>query len=259
MLTEASALVASHHRPGVYWTLNDTRHDSLLFAVDQQGRSLGRFRVNGAANEDWEALQFGPGPDGKDALYVGDTGDNKGKRQQMAIYRVPEPEPADALGEIASTAAAEVFRFVYPGSPRNTEAMLVHPTTGEILLVTKEPSGQSVVFRMPTPLDSGTTVTLEQVGAITVSGGAGEQAKLVTDGTVAPDGQHVTIRTYTSALEFEIPVGAPLASIGGQPPRVIPLDDGKKGEGLTYRLDGNALISIGEGTRTQLFETPREC
>jgi hypothetical protein len=258
MLTEASALVASQRQPGIYWTLNDSKNDPLLFAVDLQGRVRGRLRVSNADNVDWESLQVGPGRDGGAALYVGDTGDNKGKRREMVIYRVPEPESTDARGGATSTAPAEAFRFVYPGSPRNTEAMLVHPRTGEIVLITKEADGHSLVFRMPTPLDGRRTVTLEQVGAVNVSS-LGSPSGLVTDASITPDARRVTVRTYTSALEYEVPDGAPLASIWGQSPRVIPLDDGAKGEGLTYRVDGGALISIGEGATTLLFETPREC
>jgi hypothetical protein len=96
MLTEASALVASQRRPGVYWTLNDSKNEPMLFAVDQQGRSRGRFRVSNAANVDWESLQLGPGRHDGATLYIGDTGDNKGNRREMVIYRVPEPEAVAA-------------------------------------------------------------------------------------------------------------------------------------------------------------------
>jgi len=258
MLKEASALVASQRRPGIYWTLNDSHNDPLLFAVDQQGRPQGRFKVSNADNVDWEALQLGPGRDGGAALYVGDTGDNKGRRREMVIYRVPEPEPVGARAGTASTAAAEAFKFVYPGHPRNTEAMLVHPKTGEILLITKEQDGHSLVFRMPTPLDSQHTVTLEQVAVIDVSS-LGADDSLVTDAAVSPDARRVIVRTYTSALEYDVPDGASLTSIWKQTPRRIALDDGAKGEGLTYRVDGSALVSIGESTTALLFETPRQC
>ena len=258
MLTEASAIVASQRRPGVYWTLNDSKNEPMLFAVDQQGRSLGRFRVRNAENVDWESLQLGPGGDDGAALYIGDTGDNKGNRREMVIYRVPEPEPAAARGGTASTAMAEAFRFVYPEGPHNTEAMLVHPETGEVLLITKEPDGHSLVFRVPTPLDGQRVAVLEQVGTVDVSGLAAN-GDLVTDASVAPDARRVIVRTYTSALEYDVVDGAPLASIWDHSPRIIPLDDGTKGEGVTYRADGSALITIGEDATTLLFETPGQC
>jgi len=258
MVREASALVASQRRPGVYWTLNDSKNGPLLFAIDQQGQPRGRFRVSNADNIDWESLQLGPDRDGNAALYVGDTGDNKAKRREMVIYRVPEPDPTDGPGGVESTAPAEAFRFVYPGSPRNTEAMLVHPGTGEILLISKEADGHSLVFRMPTPLDSQRVATVEQVGTIDL-GGRGPDDSEVTDAAIAPDGHRATVRTYTRALEYEVQDGAPLVSIWSQSPRTIPLADGAKGEGLTYRVDGGALISIGEGASTRLFETPKQC
>jgi len=69
----------------------------------------------------------------------------------------------------------------------------------------------------------------------------------------------VTIRTYGSALEYDVPPGAPLASIWEQMPRVARLDDGPQGEGITYRADAGALITIGESTPAVLYETPRQC
>ena len=76
---------------------------------------------------------------------------------------------------------------------------------------------------------------------------------------MAADGRRVTVRTYGSALEYDVPDGAPLASIWEQMPRVARLDDGPQAEGITYRANGQALISIGESTPAHLFETPRQC
>ena len=50
--------------PGIYWTLNDSGNDPLMFAFDEQGRSRGTFSVDGADNFDWESMQLGPGRDG---------------------------------------------------------------------------------------------------------------------------------------------------------------------------------------------------
>jgi hypothetical protein len=257
-LTEASALVASQRWRGVFWTLNDSKNEPMLFATDQQGKSRGRFRVSNAENVDWESLQLGPDSDGGAALYIGDTGNNKGNRRELVIYRVTEPEPVAARGGTLTTTSAEAFRFAYPGGPRNTEAMLVHPVTGEVLLITKEPDGHSLVFRMPTPLDGQRVAMLEQVGSIDVTG-LGADGDLVTDASVTPDAHRVIVRTYTSALEYDVEDGAPLTRIWDQSPRIIPLGDGAKGEGVTYRADGGALITIGEGETPLLFETPRQC
>ena len=63
-------------------------------------------------------------------------------------------------------------------------------------------------------------VTAAPASADTAPWAPGEPA------TVSADARLVTIRTYGSALEYDVPPGAPLASIWGQTPRVARLDDG---------------------------------
>ena len=195
---EASGLVASQQFPGIYWTLNDSGNTPTLFAFDQDGASRGSFRVSGATNVDWEALQLGPDGDGGFALYIGDTGDNDQIRRDPVIYRVPEPEPAEA-GDTAfagETAPATPFHFVFPNRSHNAEAMLVHPKTGEITLVTREVSGLSLIYRLPMPLDPDNLMMADLVDVIDIRplDPAGSQ---ITDGTISPDGQHIALRTYT--------------------------------------------------------------
>jgi hypothetical protein len=258
-LQEASALAASQRWPGVYWTLNDSGNSPSVYAVDDQGRSRGTFRVDGAQNVDWEAMQIGPGRDGGSALYIGDIGDNDAERREVVIYRVPEPEPieAGARNPNGRTVQAEAFKLQYPNGARDAEALLVHPKTGEILILSKE-LGRTAVYRVPLPLDERRTVRMERVAEVDMSR-FGIKIDLLTDATVSADVLHVTIRTYSNALEYDVPSGAALASIWNQTPRVARLEDGPQGEGISYRLDGRALISIGESNPTYLYETVRGC
>lgn len=259
-IQEASALAASQQWPGTYWTLNDKGNSASVFAFDEQGRARGTFQVNGARNADWEALQLGPGRDGGYALYVGDIGDNDSNRRDATIYRVDEPTPLapNARSQSGRTAKAEAFRFTYPDGPHNAEALLVHPLTGEILIVTKDLGGRSGVYSMPLPLDSRGTARLERVADLDVSG-LGPSGGQVTDATVSPDATRVTVRTYTSVLEYDVPEGALLASIWGQQPRVSRMGDGPKGEGITYSADGLSLMTISEGSPPPLFQTMSTC
>ncbi len=94
---------------------------------------------------------------------------------------------------------------------------------------------------------------ISNVGTLDPSG------SVVTDASVSPDGRRVTVRTYGSALEYDLPDGAPLTGIWKQAPRVARLDDGPKGEGITYRADGWAVMTIGENSIATLFQTALEC
>ena len=259
-MKEASALAASQRFPGIYWTLNDSGNSPTVYAVDELGRSRGSFRVEGAENVDWESLGIGPGPNGRPALYIGDTGDNDRERREIVVYRVPEPEPLAVADRPPSgrTEKAEAFKFQYPDGARDAEGLLVHPQTGELLVVTKEILGRATIYRVPTPLDSRRTVRMERVTEVDLAR-AGVKIDVVVDATVSADARRVTIRTYGNLLEYDVPVGATLASIWGQTPRLARMEDGPQAEGIAYRSDGSALISIGEDTPAHLFETRWQC
>jgi hypothetical protein len=260
VLKEASALAASSRFPGVYWTLNDSGNSPTIYALDESGKSRGTFKVEDADNEDWEAIQVGPGKDGSSALYIGDIGDNDEKRKEIQIYRVPEPEPGPAGGKAPNgkTTDAETFRFTYPDGAHDAESLLVHPITGEILIVTKEVPGRATVYRAPMPLTPGRSTKLEQVTKLDIAKW-GMKTDVIDDATVTADARRVSIRSYGGALEFDVPPGAALASIWNQTPRLIKIQDPPQGEGISYRLDGTALLTIGEDSPTFLWIMPRQC
>src|ERR1044071_6298320 len=91
-ITESSGLTASRSTPGAYWTHNDSGDGPFIYAFDTRGDSLGIFRVTGAQARDWEDMAAGPGSDANTSyLYIGDIGDNDAVRDEVVIYRVPEP------------------------------------------------------------------------------------------------------------------------------------------------------------------------
>jgi hypothetical protein len=233
----------------------------MLLAFDDQGRPRGEFSVTSAVNTDWEALQSGPGRDGNAVLYIGDIGDNAAHRRDVTIYRVPEPRPAaptNGSSNATPTPPAEAFTLTYPDGPHNAEALLVHPKTGEIVVISKDPKGRSSVYQLPQLPDPGGVGRLKRVASLDVSA-LGSPGDLVTDASISPDGHRVAVRTYTSVLEYDLADGAALASIWSQTPRISRLDDGSKGEGITYRTDGPALMTIGEGSPATVYEARRAC
>ncbi|HEX7119553.1 MAG TPA: hypothetical protein VF212_12235 [Longimicrobiales bacterium] len=194
-VAESSGLAASRRYPGVFWTHNDSGGDAELFAIDSAGRVLGRVRVTGARNRDWEDLAIGPCGAG-DCLYIADTGDNRADRGEVAIFRIPEPSPDDT-----ASAPAERFPFRYPGANLDTEAIYVL-SDGAVYLISKGRDEPVTVFRYPGPLRAGETVELRRVarlGAAPV--GLPYQ---VTGAAAAPDGRWVAVRTYTAVQLYRV-------------------------------------------------------
>ena len=204
-LSEASGVAVGSRSSGTLWSHNDSG-EPVLFAISSTGEVRGRTRVTGARVTDWEAMSAGPCPNGT-CLYVGDIGDNSGKRRDITIYRVPEPDAG-----AGSTANAEAMRATYPEGPQDAEGLFVMPG-GALFIVTKGEHGPVAVYRAPS-FRGGATVQLERVASITPArekgrGGVAEASK-VTDASASPDGRWIALRTKGAVRVFaasELTVG----------------------------------------------------
>ena len=190
-LSEASGLVASRATPGRLWSHNDSGTPEII-AIDNKGNVTGRVSITGAKVEDWEAMATAPCANGW-CLYVADIGDNSAKRQDVTIYRVPEP--ANAGGSVKADA---VVRASYPDGAHDAEALLALPD-GTLHIVTKGDTGEVALYRVPRDAGSG-AVRLERVGAPLSKGTPAADAR-ITDGAASPDGEWVALRTR-AALVF---------------------------------------------------------
>src|ERR1044071_3036567 len=253
-ITESSGLAASRLTPGAYWTHNDD--GPFIYAFDTRGDSLGIFRVTGAQARDWEDMATGPGPDAsKSYLYLGDIGDNDAVRDEVVVYRVPEPAlTADSRkltkARPGSTEPAEAIRLKYPDGKHDAEALLVHPTTGNIYIVNKVPIANPVVYEATAPFTSGKVTTMKRLGEIHVPSIFGG---VVTGGSISPDGRRVALWDYFQGYEIVLPAGSKnFNDIWKQ--RMTGFDLGKReqGESITYRLDGKAFLATREGTESPL-------
>jgi hypothetical protein len=260
-ISESSGLVASRLTPGAYWTHNDSGDGPLIYAINTRGDSLGAFRVNGAQARDWEDIAAGPGPQpNRSYLYIGDTGDNGGVRPEVTVYRVAEPALSGTTQKFTkknpgSTEPAEAIKLKYPDGKHDAEALLVHPRTGNIYIVTKVLLVNPGVYEAVGPFTAGTTITMRRVGEVhvpSVFGGA------ITGGSISPDGRHVALCDYFQGYEIVLPAGnSDFNDIWKQKMTGFDLGKRKQGEAITYRLDGKALLATSEGKQPPLIQVLR--
>ena len=260
-ITESSGLAASRRNPGLFWTHNDSGDGPLVYAFNRKGQSMGRWRVTGAQALDWEDMAAGPGPrQGVSYLYIGDTGDGGGKREQVTIYRVVEPAIAGASpGDVKqqATEAAEAIRLKYPDGPHDAETLMVHPQTGDLYIVAKDFSSSIGVYKLKAPFSGENTNTLTRVAEMGVPNLVGG---LITGGDIAPDGRRVVLCDYLSAYELTLPDGAgnDFDQIWTEPMATVELGPRRQGEAVCYSLDGNAILATSEKRPTPLIEVRRK-
>jgi hypothetical protein len=208
---------------GLVVTTNDSGDSGRVFVVDPRtGDTVG---VTSWADdpEDVEALA----PAGPGHVWVGDIGDNRHARASVQVLRVP-------VGRGERTVTPEAFELVYPDGSFDAEALLVHPVTGRLFVVTKGVFAGGV-YAAPARLRADRPNRLVEVG--TAPG-------IVTDATFLPGGGAAVVRTYSQAHLLAYPSWQDLAAWD------LPPQD--QGEGIA--LSGRRLLLSTEGARSQLLE-----
>jgi hypothetical protein len=235
-LVEVSGLAASAVHPDVYYVHNDSGDGARLFAIDSTGKERARFDVDGAFAVDWEDAATGPCPEGR-CVYLADIGDNLAERSSYTVYRATEPKTLDG----AQSLKAEPLHFTYPDGSRDAETLLVHPTTGELFIVSKVVVGASSLYRFPMPLTPGATVVLEKLGEVPSPSGITR----FTAGSIHPQGKGILLRAYTMLYYYPL-VGSVAEALAAEPCEV-PVAVEKQGEAVDWTASGDGYVTISEG------------
>lgn len=243
-LDELSGLAASRRNPGVWWAHNDSGNAAVVYAVGDDGGTLGTFTLQGATNVDWEDVAVGPGPNGPNYLYVADIGGNATPRNTVVVYRVPEP----AVPGSGTLTGVDTLALTYPNNLKpDAEALIVDPVSGGIYIITKSASG-GTVYRA------------------NISGSLDPVANLplgwVTGGDVTPAGDVVALTTYVGVTVFPRPSGGSLEAAFAQPSCngafPVLVAPHVQYEAIGFTADGRGYVTASEGANPplHLFRAP---
>ena len=200
-------------------TTNDSGDSARVFVVDPRtGRTIEQVRWD-ADPIDVEALA----PAGGDAVWVGDIGDNRENRETVTA----------TLVSLTGTGEATSFRLVHPDGPHDAEALIAHPLTGQVSVVTKGVFS-GAVLQAPQSLAEHRVNPLERVG---------RTPGLVTDAAFLPGGGAVVVRTYSRAVVLAYPSWQVITEWD--------LPEQEQGEGVA--VDGLDLLLSTEGARSDVL------
>lgn len=220
---EASGLAVSRRHPGIIWSHNDSGNRTELFAVDAAGTLRGRVRVP-ITTRDWEDISAARCPGGN-CLYIADIGDNRLRRRNIQIYRVPEP----AL-DAAQTGAPEAFNATYADGPHNAEALFI--VGDNVFIVTRD--RVAGLYRSTLPSSAERQMTFERIGELGLT--------VVTDAEATPDEAAVVVRTSKLVVIYRT---ADLVKGGANPDGLrIPIDGLKEPQGEGVALDSNGMLYL---------------
>ncbi|MEK7723489.1 MAG: hypothetical protein AAB336_04005 [Acidobacteriota bacterium] len=252
-ITESSGLVNSRCNSNIFWTHNDSGGGEFIFALNEKGEKLGTWKVTGAKNNDWEDLATIKDKSGKCFLYIGDIGNNNEKKNQLTIYKVAEPKVTDTDKKSTkkkplTTETAESIKFSYPDGNPDAETLLVHPTTGEIYVLTKPMLGSSQVYKVG--------AKTENVGSVSVPA---IPNGFLTGGEISPDGKRVVICDYFAGYEITLPKNAKnFDDIWKESVARIELGEREQGEAISYSADGKKIYATSEKKNSPVIRVDRK-
>ena len=259
-LKEASGIAASKCQPNVFWTHNDSGDDALLYAINGMGAQLGVWRVTGSRNKDWEDIAAFKDAAGKCYVLIGDIGNNELEKGELSVYRVAEPSvdsqaAVSAKSSAQETGPAEVLNYEYPDAPRNAETLLVHPSSGDIYVLSKSKKDPVNVYKLK-PDFSGAKQRALRIAEFTVPA---VPNGLLTGGDISADGRSVVLCDYVYGYELTLPVlAASFDDVWKQQPLRFDLGDRKVGEAVAFTSAGDAVIAISEEVNTAVYLVKRK-
>jgi hypothetical protein len=138
-MKEASGIVASINNPGMWWIINDSGYEPIVYLVDSTGQAQAHYRVDGVKNRDWEDLAMRTNPiTGVPELLIAEIGDNRAVYPLKHIYVIDEPMfTTSNLRMAPSLVQPRTYSYVYPDGNRDAETLMVDPLTQSWVVVSK--------------------------------------------------------------------------------------------------------------------------
>lgn len=276
VLVEASGAAVSQTHDGVLWAHNDDGRTPAVIALGLDGSEIAEFVLPGISGVDIEDLALVDG-----VLYLADIGDNRSRREGIAVYRFPEPDPVadEAIGDV------ETINFRYPEGAIDAESLLIDPITGQLIVIAKKvrigggdgttplSAAPAPIFVTDPPFDLEGTTVLEQRGTLaldellTVATGESPEGTIsdlglsgvATAADIRPDGTAVAVRTYQAVWLFDRgsdqTVPEALSGVPCQAPTILE----EQGEALAFLDDStNSFVTISEGLNPAINVTRQE-
>ena len=257
-LIELSGIVEGVVNPEVLWVHNDRHNLPRLYALNRKGETVATLLLNAFNDEDtmsgdWEDIaRLSGGKEGGYNLYIADFGNNPMKKRVHRLLVIEEPDLEGKRQPEAEEIDFSVIQFAYPGDyVCNSECLLVHPGTGEFLVVSKavkegkEERPSSAVWSLSDlrgdQLVHTATMLLDEIPAV---------EGRVTGGDISSDGRQVILRTNTpTAYLWEIQDGQTLKEAFLSEPIQVEMSSEKGGEAICFSSDGSKLYTVYDGKK----------
>lgn len=147
-ISESSGLACSTRDKQILWTHNDSGHMPIIYAMDNKGKDIGTFHLDGLEAIDWEdmdAFQY----QGNHYLLIADSGDNYRMLLGHRISIIKEPKLTTK--QTTRSAISPEWSFLYrfeDGQSYDVESVAVDIQREKIILLSKR-NKPTLMFELP--------------------------------------------------------------------------------------------------------------
>lgn len=278
-IDEASGLARSVGHERLFWTHNDNINDPgsservtpRVQGIDPEGHPRLSLELEGVIQRDWEAIDA-VRLDGSNQLVVADTGDNRDSWPDYVLWFVDEPRELPSPAQERQVTPSHLLRFRYPDGPADTEAMVVDPPAGQILLLTKRENPPRL-FSLPltarqpfaeegSPRQRLERAPLHEARLLGPMGGlvptdpinwllsplTGRQTNLPTGMALSSDNRLLAVLTYSSVYFYRREAEESWAEAIRRPVATRSLPRIDQWEGIAFDRQAGSLTIVREGS-----------
>ncbi|QHT67087.1 hypothetical protein GXP67_10720 [Rhodocytophaga rosea] len=226
VVNESSGLALADSS-GFYWTHND-QGKAALYKINSSGQVVDTLPLTGIKNNDWEELA----KDNSQHLYIGDMGNNRNTRKNLAIYKVHPNTPRQS-NQIAFR-YSDQKDFPPAKKDRNFDCEAFFWHADSLYLFSKNRGNKQVkLYALP---DKPGEYATEKQGDIFIK-------SQVTAADMNPSQTEMAVLTYGKIFIFEVKPGENLLT---HPNLCIRLPRGQA-EALVYVNDTDFVITNEKG------------
>lgn len=231
-LSELSGLVASKANPGLFWAHNDSGDSARVFLIDPTSGEI-KLEVNleGVNVYDCEDITIRTLADG-DYLVLGDIGDNRGVRDNLALHQFKEPRLNKEQRITIKKTHIQTMPIAYKEGARDAETLMSTPD-GQLIIITKR---EEVNYLYQFDFAGGEKHTLTARARIPM--------KDITAGDINSDGA-IVLRTYAQIYYWPATDKSIAKTLSTTPAELVLTAPEPQGEALAWGAEGS-LLSIPE-------------
>lgn len=199
MLEETSGIESNDGKS--FWTHNDGGDGPNFYKLDTLGKVIRIIKLNSAINKDWEDVT----QDSLHNFYIADFGNNDNNRQELKIYKIPNPDSIST-----DTVTPHTIWFTYPeqkkfppdDTKKNYDAEAIIAFNNALYIFTKNRtvpfSGYTYLYKLPNMPGSYQAVLLDSFKT-----GAGlKEQWWITGADISPDNKTLVLLSYDKMFVF---------------------------------------------------------